>query len=33
MSQCKDVREIEPDLQGAALRVGIVMSRFNRDVG
>ncbi|MBL8486915.1 MAG: 6,7-dimethyl-8-ribityllumazine synthase [Rhodocyclaceae bacterium] len=33
MSQCKDVREIEPDLRGAALRVGVVMSRFNREVG
>lgn len=30
---CKDVVEIEPDLKGAGLRVGVVMSRFNRDVG
>jgi 6,7-dimethyl-8-ribityllumazine synthase len=33
MSHCQDVREIEPNLNGAGLRVGIVMSRFNKDVG
>jgi len=33
MSRCQDVREIEPNLSGAGLRVGIVMARFNKDVG
>lgn len=27
------MKEIEPDLNGAGLRVGIVLSRFNQDVG
>lgn len=31
--RCADIREIEPDLAGAALSVGIVMARFNKDVG
>jgi 6,7-dimethyl-8-ribityllumazine synthase len=31
--RCADLREIEPDLVGAGRRVGIVMARFNRDVG
>jgi 6,7-dimethyl-8-ribityllumazine synthase len=31
--RCTDIREIEPNLAGAGLRVGIVMARFNRDVG
>jgi 6,7-dimethyl-8-ribityllumazine synthase len=31
--KCADVREIEPSLTGAGLRVGIAMARFNRDVG
>ena len=31
--KCADVREIEPSLAGAGLRVGIAMARFNRDVG
>jgi 6,7-dimethyl-8-ribityllumazine synthase len=30
---CKDVVEIEPNLKGAGLRVGVVMSRFNQDIG
>jgi 6,7-dimethyl-8-ribityllumazine synthase len=33
MTNCQDVRELEPNLDGTGLRVGIVMSRFNRDVG
>ncbi|MBL8491983.1 MAG: 6,7-dimethyl-8-ribityllumazine synthase [Rhodocyclaceae bacterium] len=33
MTQCKDVREIDPDLKGEHLRIGVVMSRFNNDVG
>jgi len=28
-----DLREIEPNLAGAGVRVGIVMARFNKDVG
>jgi 6,7-dimethyl-8-ribityllumazine synthase len=31
--RCTDIREVEPNLAGAGLRVGIVMARFNRDVG
>ncbi len=31
--RCADIREIEPNLSGNGLRVGIVMARFNRDVG
>lgn len=30
---CADIREIEANLAGAGLRVGIVMARFNQDVG
>ena len=33
MARCQDVREINPNLDGGALRVGVVMSRFNQDVG
>jgi len=33
MTRCQDVSEIEPNLNGAGLRVGIVMARFNQDVG
>jgi 6,7-dimethyl-8-ribityllumazine synthase len=33
MSHCQDVHELEPNLGGAGLRVGVVMSRFNKDVG
>ncbi len=31
--RCADLREIEPDLAGAGLRIAIVMARFNRSVG
>ena len=31
--RCADIRELEPDLNGASLRVGVVMARFNRDIG
>lgn len=30
---CAEHREIEPNLAGAGLRVGIVMARFNKEVG
>jgi 6,7-dimethyl-8-ribityllumazine synthase len=30
---CADISEIEPNLAGAGLRVGIVMARFNKDIG
>lgn len=30
---CSDVREIEPNLTGAGLRVGLVMARFNQTIG
>jgi 6,7-dimethyl-8-ribityllumazine synthase len=33
MSRCQEVRELEPNLSGAGLRVGLVMARFNKDVG
>ena len=33
MSHCQEVREINPNLDGTGLRVGIVMARFNKDVG
>ena len=33
MARCQDVNEINPKLDGGALRVGVVMSRFNQDVG
>lgn len=33
MARFEGIAEIEPDLAGAALRVGIAMSRFNQDVG
>jgi 6,7-dimethyl-8-ribityllumazine synthase len=33
MSHCQEVREINPNLDGAGLRIGIVMARFNKDVG
>ena len=33
MSRYDDIEEIEPELNGAGLRIGIVMSRFNQDVG
>ena len=33
MARYDDIEEIEPDLNGAGLRIGIVMGRFNQDVG
>lgn len=30
---CSDLREIEPKLAATGLRIGIVMARFNKDVG
>jgi len=33
MARFNDIPELEPDLNGQGLRVGIVMSRFNPDVG
>ena len=33
MARKHDIREIEPDLDGTALRVGIVMSRFSPEIG
>lgn len=33
MARYDDIEEIEPDLNGAGLRIGIVMSRFNQGVG
>ena len=32
MARFDNIDEIEPDVGGAALRIGIVMSRFNQDV-
>jgi 6,7-dimethyl-8-ribityllumazine synthase len=31
--RCADTFEIEPNLSGEGLRIGIVMARFNREVG
>jgi 6,7-dimethyl-8-ribityllumazine synthase len=33
VGRCDDLREIEPNLAGTGLRIGIAMARFNRDVG
>lgn len=33
MSKYDNIDEIEPDLSGAGLRIGIAMSRFNQDAG
>lgn len=33
MARFDNIRELDINLNGAGLRVGIVMSRFNRDVG
>ena len=33
MARFDNIEELEPDLNGAGLRIGIVMSRFNQDVG
>jgi 6,7-dimethyl-8-ribityllumazine synthase len=30
---CDDLNETEPDLDGTGLAIGIVMARFNRDIG
>jgi 6,7-dimethyl-8-ribityllumazine synthase len=32
LSHFDDIREIEPDISGLGVRIGIVMSRFNEDV-
>jgi len=32
MSRFDDIREIDPNLNGAGLKVGVVMARFNLDV-
>jgi 6,7-dimethyl-8-ribityllumazine synthase len=32
MARYDDILELEPDLDGAGLRIGIIMSRFNLDV-
>jgi 6,7-dimethyl-8-ribityllumazine synthase len=31
--RCADIREIESNLAGVGRRIGIVMARFNRDIG
>ena len=33
MARYDDIEELEPSLDGKGLRIGIVLSRFNRDVG
>jgi 6,7-dimethyl-8-ribityllumazine synthase len=33
MARYEDIYEIEPQQAGAGLRIGVVMSRFNQDVG
>jgi 6,7-dimethyl-8-ribityllumazine synthase len=33
MARFDNIEELEPDLNGAGLRIAIVMSRFNQDVG
>ena len=33
MARYDDIEEFEPDLKGAGLRIGIIMSRFNGEVG
>ena len=33
MARYDNILEFEPDLEGEDLRIGIVMSRFNIDVG
>jgi len=33
MARYNNILEIDPDLKGAGLRIGMVMSRFNADVG
>jgi 6,7-dimethyl-8-ribityllumazine synthase len=31
--RCDGLKEIEPNLNGAGLRIGVVMARFNKEVG
>ena len=33
MARYDDIEELEPNLDGRGLRIGIVLSRFNQDVG
>jgi len=33
MASADDIEKIEPDLDGSGLRIGIVVSRFNEEVG
>ena len=33
MARYTDIHELEPDLDGAGLRIGIVLSRFNKEAG
>ena len=33
MARYDDIEELEPELNGSGLRIGIAMSRFNQDVG
>ncbi len=33
MTRATDISEIEPNLAGKGLRIGLVMSRFNQDIG
>jgi 6,7-dimethyl-8-ribityllumazine synthase len=33
MARYDNIEELEPDMNGAGLRIGIVMSRFNPDIG
>ena len=33
MAQKDDIQKLDPDLKGAGLRIGIVVGRFNREVG
>jgi len=33
MARAHDIEEIKPDLDGSGLRIGIVVSRFNAEVG
>ncbi len=33
MARYDNIEEVEPDLDGSGLRIGIVMSRFNQEIG
>ena len=33
MAQKDDIQKLDPDLKGAGLRIGVVVSRFNEEVG